>query len=64
MKKRGVVSPTLFFIPLILRGLSPLFVAPVGRSPEGRYRRYLSLREGSGAGQIGAPGWLPFPLAK
>ena len=32
MKKRGVVSPTLFFIPLILSGLSPLFVAPVGRS--------------------------------
>ena len=32
MKKRGVVSPTLSFIPLILLGLSPLFVAPAGRS--------------------------------
>ena len=32
MKKRGIVSPTLSFIPLILSILSPLFVAPPGRS--------------------------------
>ena len=32
MKKRGVVSIPFSFIPLILRGLYPLFVAPAGRS--------------------------------
>ena len=34
-------------------------------APGGRYRRYLSLREGSETGQIGAPAECPlFPLAK
>ena len=32
MKKRVGVPPTLFFIPLILRGLSPLFFALRERS--------------------------------
>ena len=36
MKKRVGVPPTLSFIPLILRGLSTLFVAPLCRT--GKFR--------------------------
>ena len=32
--------------------------------PGGRYRRYLSLREGSGTDKIKVPGVSPFLLAK
>ena len=49
------------FLPAPIAALSTMPLS----APGGRYRRYLSLREGSETGQIGAPPECPlFPLAK
>ena len=53
MKKRVGVPPTLFFIPLILRILSPLFVAPLCRT--GKIRGDDSDPPRNGGGMLPRP---------